>query len=159
MGRVPSSGPVSIMINVPEIAKRGSNLSDYLRRESTLSLKIQELAMLVTAREHDCQYIWNAHAASGRKAGLGDETVARLRDRRELTGLSADEAAVVDYGREFFRTHRVSSISFEAAVAQFGVRGVIELTSLMGYYALLAFNINAFEVGLPPDTAEPVLPV
>ena len=150
------------MINVPEIAKRGSHLSEYLRLESSLSSKIQELAMLVTAREQDCQYIWNAHAATGRSAGLADETVDRLRDRHELTGLAPDEAAVVDFGREFFRTHRVSAASFEAALAQFGVRGVTELTNLtnlMGYYALLAFNVNAFEVDLPPERTEPTLPV
>ena len=152
-------GPDSIMINVPEIAKRGPHLSEYLRLESSIPSRVQELAMLVTAREHDCQYIWNAHAALGRKAGLSDETVDRLRDRQELTGLAPDEAAVVDYGREFFRTHRVSKPTFEAALAQFGVRGLTELTNLMGYYALLAFNINAFEVDLPSETTEPVLPV
>ncbi len=132
---------------------------DYLRRESSLSLKIQVLAMLVTARELDCEYIWNAHAARGRREGLRDETVDHLRDRQELTDLAPDEAAVVDFGQELFRTHRVSSASFEAALAQFGVRGVIELTNLMGCEALVAFNINAFEVELPSETTEPVLPV
>jgi 4-carboxymuconolactone decarboxylase len=147
------------MINVPEIAKRGAHLSDYLRRESSLPPRVQELAMLVTARALDCQYIWNAHAASGRRAGLGDETVDGLRERRKLTGLAPDEAAVVAFGQEFFRSHRVSAASFKAALAQFGVRGVVELTNLMGYYALLAFNVNAFEVELPRERAEPALPV
>ena len=90
---------------------------------------------------------------------MADDTVDRLRDREELTGLAPDEAAVVDFGREFFRTHRVSSASFEAALAQFGVRGVTELTNLMGFYSLLAFNVNAFEVDLPQERTEPVLPV
>lgn len=158
-GGVPASGPISIMINVPEIAKRGAHLSDYLRKESSLSSRIQELAMLVTARELDCQYIWNAHAASGRSAGLANETVDHLRERQELPGLAPDEAAVANFGREFFRTHRVSSSSFEAALTQFGIQGVTELTNLMGYYAMLAFNINAFEVDLPTERTEPVLPV
>jgi hypothetical protein len=29
----------------------------------------------------------------------------------------------------------------------------------MGYYALLAFNANAFEIDLPEARTEPVLPV
>ena len=103
--------------------------------------------------------IWNAHAASGRRAGLADETVDRLRDRQALTGLAPDEAAVVNFGQEFYRTHRVSSASFDAAIGQFGVRGTAELATLMGYYALLAFNINAFEVDQPEERTEPVLPV
>jgi 4-carboxymuconolactone decarboxylase len=147
------------MINAPEIAQRGAHLSEYLRQESTLSSKTQELAMLTTARELDCQFIWNAHAAAGRSAGLKDQTVDDLRDKKELSGLAPDESAVVNYGREFFRTNRVSQATFDAALAQFGVRGLTELTSLMGYYALLAFNINAFEVDLPSDRTEAVLPV
>ena len=46
-------GPVSVLINSPEMAKRASQLSAYLRQESTLASKIQELAMLVTARERN----------------------------------------------------------------------------------------------------------
>ncbi len=152
-------GPISVMINVPEVAKRGAHLSEYLRRGSTLPSNIQELAMLTTARELDCQFIWNAHAAAGRTAGLQDATVDNLREKKELADLSPDEAAVVSYGQEFFRTHRVSQATFDAALAQFGVRGLTELTNLMGYYALLAFNINAFEVELPAERTEPALPV
>ncbi len=152
-------GPITIMINVPEISKRASHLGNYLREESTIPRKLQELAMLTTARELDCQFIWYAHAPSGRKAGLADDTVDGLRDRKDLPGLPPDEAAVVSYGREFFRTHRVSQATFDAAMAQFGVRGLTELTNLMSYYALLAFNINAFEVGIPDDGTEPALPV
>jgi 4-carboxymuconolactone decarboxylase len=158
-GGVPSGGPASIMINVPEIANRGSNLSAYLRGGSTLSSRIQELAMLVTAREKDARYIWNAHAGAGRRAGLRDDIVDNLRERREIANLAPDEAAVVSLGQEFFRTHKVSQATFDAAIAQFGTRGLIELTNLMGYYALLAFNLNAFDVELPEERTEPVLPV
>ena len=46
-------------------------------------------------------------------------------------------------GGRFFRTRRVSQATFDAARAEFGDRGLIELTNLMGYYSVLAFNINA----------------
>ena len=82
-----------------------------------------------------------------------------LRDRKELAGLSEAESAVIEYGREFFRTHRVGQQTFDNAMAQFGTRGLVELTTLMGYYACLAFNINAFEVGLPAGITETPLPV
>jgi 4-carboxymuconolactone decarboxylase len=90
---------------------------------------------------------------------LRDDVVDGLRDRGELSGLAPDEAAVVDYGREFFRTRRVSQGTFDAALAQFGVLGLTELTNLMGCYAMLAFNVNAFGVGLPDDRTEKELPI
>ena len=152
-------GPISVMINVPEVAKRGAHLSEYLRRGSTLPSKLQELAMLTTARELDCQFIWNAHAAFGRQSGLSDELVNNLRDKKDLPTLSAEESAVIEYGRELFRTRKVSQANYDAAFSLFGVRGMVELTNLMGYYSNLAFNINAFDVGLPDNITELPLPV
>jgi 4-carboxymuconolactone decarboxylase len=147
------------MLNAPEMLARGEHLRAYLRGDSVnLSAQIRELAMLVTARENDCQYIWHAHAAAARRAGLSDDLVNNLRDKRPLTGMSAEETAVVEFGREYFRTRRVSQPTFDAASTAFGVRGLAELTSLMGYYALLAFNINAFEM-LPEPGDEVPLPV
>ena len=131
----------------------------YLRTETSLEPRIRELGMLVAARENNCQFIWNAHAPMARTAGLKDHIVDALRDKKELTGLAPDEEAVVNYGREFFRTRRVSQTAFDAALAQFGVLGLTELTNLMGCYAMLAFNVNAFGVELPADRTEEALPV
>ena len=159
-GSIPETGPLSVMVHVPELIKRGEHLRAYLRGdESSLPANIRELGMLVAAREMDCQFIWNAHAAFARQSGLSDTLVDNLRDKRELGSLSSEESAVVEYGREFFRTHRVSDDTFNEAMALFGTRGLVELTTLMGYYSCLAFNINAFEVGLPEGITEPPLPV
>ncbi len=158
-GEIPATGPGSVMLNAPEVAQRALGLASYLRTETSLEPRIRELGMLVAARENDCQFIWNAHAPAGRMAGLRDDVVDALRDKKALLGLSPDEDAVVSYGREFFRTHRVSQSTFDAALAQFGVLGLTELTNLMGCYAMLAFNVNAFGVELPTERTEEALPV
>ena len=159
-GSVPTTGPMSVMLHVPEVLKRGEHLRAYLRGDgSSLPRNIIELGMLVTARENNCQFIWNAHAAAGRAAGLNDSLVDSLRDKKDLGALSSQEQAVVEYGREFFRTRTVSKATFDNAMAQFGTRGLAELTTLMGYYALLAFNINAFGVEIPEERTEEALPV
>jgi len=115
--------------------------------------------MLITARALDCQFIWNAHAARGRREGLSDALVNALRDRQPLPPMPADETAVVNYGTEWFRTHQVRQATFQAALDQFGAQGLTELTTLMGYYALLAFNANAFTIDVPAQRTEPLLPV
>ena len=90
---------------------------------------------------------------------MRDEVVDALRDKKEITGLAPDEAAVVNYGREFFRTHHVSRGAFQAALEQFGLQGTVELSMLMGNYGLLAFLVNAFDTDLPPDRTDVLLPV
>ena len=158
-GGVPAGGPGSVLLNAPEVALRVGDLALFMRSETSLEPRIRELAMILAARENDCQYIWNAHAPPAREAGLRDDVVDALRDRSELSGLAPDEAAVIDYGREFFRTRRVSQATFDAALEQFGVLGLTELTNLLGCYAMLAFNVNAFGVELPAERTEKELPV
>lgn len=158
VGGVIETGPGSVMIHSPEMRRRANHLVHYLREESDLPQKIQELAKLVTARAMDCQFIWNAHAAWGRREGLSNALVDALRDREPLPPVPPDETALLDYATELFATNRVKHETFEAAIEEFGAQQLTELTSLMGYYALLALNANAFDIDLPEGRTEPVLP-
>ena len=159
LGSVPQYGPGSVMIHVPAAHKLATALNQYLRNDSSIPKKIQELAMLITAREKDCQHIWNAHALSARQAGVRDEIVDALRERRALPALAPDEEALVNYARAIFRTHHASRGAYQAALEQFGRQTLIEITMLLGNYALLALAINAFDSDLPPNRTEPMLPV
>lgn len=157
-GGVVSEGPGSVMINSPEMRRRANYLVNYLRDESLLDKRYQELAMILTARHMDCGYIWHAHAARARAQGISDEFVDCLRDGKPLPPLPIDDQNVVNYATELLTNHRVSAATFQAALRQFGAQGLTELTTLLGYYSLLAFNANAFEIDIP-DGAEPKLPV
>lgn len=67
--------------------------------------------------------------------------------------MTDDERLVIRYGRELVRDKRVSDGTFGAARERFGVQGVTELTATLGYYAMLACALNAFEVE-PDEEAE-----
>ena len=85
--------------------------------------------------------------------------VDAMRDKRALPQLADDETAVVNMGNEFFTTRRVGQETFDLALKLFGAQGLVELTTLMGYYAMLAFNANGVDLGLPHGLTEPALPV
>ena len=42
---------------------------------------------------------------------------------------------------------------------QLGKQGAVELGLMMGNYNALALLVNSFDVDLPPDRKEPLLPV
>ena len=153
------TGPMAVLKYSPEMSRRAIPLFNYVRNESSLPPKVRELAMLTTARAKDCPYIWNAHVALGRQAGLSDTLVDALRDREPLPPMSVEEAVVIKLGMEFFQTNRVSQATFDVALEQFGPQGLVELTTLMGFYAMLAFNANVVDLGLPREMIEPPLPV
>ena len=158
LGGVPAYGPGSVLIHVPKAHQAATALNNYLRNESSLPAAALELAMLLAARENDCQHIWNAHAGAARAAGVQDAVVDAIRDRKELPPLADLERAVINYAREFFRHRKVGRGAFQDALEQLGKQGVIELTLVIGNYSFLAFVINAFDPDLPSDRSEPLLP-
>ena len=125
--------------------------------ESELPQNIQEMAMILTARAKDCQYIWFAHAARARKEGISDAFVDALRDKRPLPKLEGAEQIVVNYATELFGTNRVSDSTFKAAIDHFGAQLLTELTTMMGYYSMLALNVNAFDVDVPTGGEPPMV--
>lgn len=159
IGGPAAGGPWPVVLNSPELALRRIQLADYLRKECTYSKKIQELAILIAVRAMDCRYAWNAHAASASREGLSDALVDAIRDKTPLPSMTPEEKALVDYGQEFYSTHKVSQSTFQAALGQFGAQHLVELTMLMGHYAQTSFILNAFDVTLPEQSAEPPLPV
>jgi len=154
----PNIGPYSLLVQMPEMAQRLEALRIYLRDEASLSQKLQELVMISVAREMSCAFIWHAHAAAARKAGVRDDIVDGIREKRAPANLDPDEQAVVDFTRELLQNRKVSRPTFDAATARFGQRGTMTLTNLIACYAVLAYNMNTYELEAPAHPTEQALP-
>ncbi len=152
-------GPYSLIAHMPEMAQRLEALRTYIRGEESLPQKLQELVMITVAREMGCAFIWYAHAAPARQAGVRDDIVDHIREQQYLTNLDADEQTVVNFARELLRHRQVSQATFDAASAQFGQRGTMTLTNLVACYAVLAYNMNTYELEAPEHPSEKALPV
>jgi 4-carboxymuconolactone decarboxylase len=150
----PNIGPYSLLLHMPEMAQRLEALRTYLRDETSLSQKLQELVMISVASEMGCAFIWYAHAAAARQAGVRGDIVDNMRDKRPLANLDPDEQAVVDFTRELLQNRKVSRPTFDAATARFGQRGVMTLTNLIACYAVLAYNMNTYELEAPAHPTE-----
>ena len=151
-------GPYSLLAHMPAMAKRLESWRLYLRDEASVPQKVQELVMLTVAREMDCAFIWYAHAAAARQAGVRDDVVDRLRDKQALQHLEPAEQTAVQFARELLQQRRVSQATFEAATQQFGQRGTMTLTNIVSCYAVLAYNMNTYELAAPAHATEPGLP-
>lgn len=144
------AGPFAALLHSPEVAARAAHLGAYIRFESGLDGRERELAILTVARTFDCRYEWAAHVKEARRVGLGEEAIAAVRERRAPAGLTADEAQVVAYARQLLIDHRADAATFGALRERLGVERLVELTATVGYYAMLACTLNAFDVAPPP---------
>ncbi len=146
-------GPFTALLHSPEIADRTAHLGSYIRFESQLDPKIIELAALVASRELECRHEWAAHVAHAARAGISQETIRAIHQRQGPENFSFEEAQIVSCVQELLCSHRLSEATFQALYARLGEKGLVELTATIGYYAMLACTLNAFEVASvsPPE--------
>lgn len=143
-------GPGAIRLYSPPVAAAMTGLNDYLRRKSGLAPRLVELAILVTAREMDSEYVWTAHEPAAQKAGLAQEIIDTVKYRRPLTTLGEREAVIVQLGRDSISKHKVGSDTFARALKLFGNQGVVNIVSLMGDYAATTILLNVSDQHVRP---------
>src|ERR1700728_389784 len=72
------SGPFNAWLRSPVLADRLQKVGEYVRFNTSLDKRINEMAILMTAQAWGSQYEWYAHAPLALKAGLDPAIVAAL---------------------------------------------------------------------------------
>ncbi len=146
-------GPFNVWLRSPELADRLQKVGEYLRFNSSLDPRLNEMAILMTAAHWRSPFEWYAHAPLAIKAGLAPATAASLAAGERPIGMRDDEAIIWDFCTEMRNNRTVSDSTYAAAVAAWGERGVVDLIAVNGYYDAVSMTLNIGEV-LPPEGAE-----
>jgi len=144
-------GPFNTWLRSPELADRLQQVGEHLRFHSSVPPRLNEFAILITARAWDADYEWSAHYPLALKAGLKPAIAADLAAGRRPAGMAADETAVYDFVTELRRAHRVSDPTYVSARAVLGDQGIVDLVALCGYYDLVSMTLNVAQVAAPAD--------
>ena len=83
--------------------------------------------------------------------------IEAIKHRRPPPLSAEDEVTVYDFSCELQANRAVSDETYDKALALFGPAGVVELTALNGYYAMIAMTLNEHRIPLP-GAAAPQLP-
>lgn len=153
-GKIPA--PYRLSLHCPELTEAWHPLGETLRLKSTFPLRLSELAILIAARGWDCDYVFNAHTAHALKGGLSQPVIDAMARGERPQFEQSDEAVLYDYGMELFEHHAVSEPTYARALKQFGVAGLVELTALISYYAMVSMTLIAHDMSLPGGTRPPL---
>lgn len=135
-------GPFVPLLRSPVLLDRVAKLGEYLRFESVLGAAVREFAICVASRHVGNQFEWVMHAPLAIAAGVSADAIESLRLGARPTGLSGELEAVLDFTRELLHTHGASEPTYASALAQFGEPGVVELTTLVGYFVMVSWVMN-----------------
>jgi 4-carboxymuconolactone decarboxylase len=147
-------GPFIALLRSPELLARAQKVGEFLRFQSSLSPRVSEFATLIVARAWSQQFEWFTHVPLALKAGTAQATIDALREGRRPESMDDEETLVHAFTTELLQQHGASETTYRRAVERFGEHGVVELTSLIGYFVMVSMVLN---VTLTPEEPNPAV--
>jgi 4-carboxymuconolactone decarboxylase len=145
-----------MFLHSPEVAGRVAHLGAYVRFEGSLDMRARVLAAMTVAREFEAVYVWGAQTNGARRLGVPETTITAIRENH-ARGIPPEDAEIVEFTRQLLRRHRVDDADFRKMQSRLGSDGLIQLTTAIGYYSMLAMTVNAceLEAGAGAETLKP----
>jgi 4-carboxymuconolactone decarboxylase len=148
-------GPFNAWVTAPEAGARLADLGAVLRFGTSIDRRLLELAIITIGARWHAEFEWWAHSRMAREHGVSPEVIDAIGRGDTPTFANDDERTVHAVAQQLGTRGRLNGPTFEAAQSLLGDQGLVELVSLCGYYTLVSFTLNAFDVPLPPGE-EPV---
>lgn len=145
-------GPFVPLLRAPALLDRVAQLGEALRFNGTLEARIRELVIATAAAEVGNQFEWVMHEPLARAAGVSAEALEAIRVGARPEDLQGDEQVAFDFTAELLRRNGVCDATYARAVEKFGEAGVVELSTLIGYFVMVSWVMNVGRTPSRPAT-------
>ena len=140
--RAGADGPFNVLLRSPEMGDLAQQFGASMRFNSSIPRKLNELAIIITARYWTSQYEWQAHHRAALQAGLSPTIADAIAQGKRPTGMQNDEETVYNFCVELLNTKQVGDATFKAVKDAFGERGVVDLIGVMSWYQMVSMLLN-----------------
>ena len=148
--RAAMDGPYNVLLRSPEMGDLAQQFGAAMRYHSSLPPKLNEFAILITARAWTAQHEWVAHHRAALQAGLSAAICDAIASGKRPASMQPDEEAIYNFATELINAKQVSDATFAAVKDKFGERGVVDLVGVLGYYQFVSMvlNVDRYPVAL-----------
>jgi 4-carboxymuconolactone decarboxylase len=148
-------GPFNSWLRSPELADRLQKVGEYIRFNTSLDKRLNEMAICMTAHYWGSQYEWYAHAPLALKAGLDPAVLKAIGEGKKPDNMKEDEEIVWEFTTQLRRDHAVDDAIYGRALEKFGEKGIVDLIAVNGYYDVVSMTLNVARVAPPNGEVMP----
>ena len=145
-------GPFNPWVHAPEVGRRAADLGAHLRFGVSVERRLLELAIITVGAHWKAEFEWWAHMPMAREHGVSEPVIEAIGRGATPTFEHDDERIVHAVASQLCADGHVDAKTYADAQALLGDRGLVELVTLCGYYVLVSFTLNAFDISLPPGS-------
>jgi 4-carboxymuconolactone decarboxylase len=142
-------GPPAAWMLAPSFGRALEQLGGAVRYERTLPARASEIAILLVGHHHRSPFEVHAHTRAGVAAGLSQADLDALAAGRPPALTTEQERVIYAVTRQILTVGALDDGAYASAVRVLGATGLFELTTLIGWYTMVAFQLSVFGL-LPP---------
>lgn len=144
-GRI--DGMYGTLLNHPDLTEKVSDLGGYLRFNATLSGEFREFVILYCANNLHAEYEWIKHLKPAKEAGLSDALIDKI--EQGVEPFNKPYSLLVEAANCALNLQNIPETLQKDLIDVIGIKGLVEIVVLVGYYRMIAGVINCFDVPLP----------
>lgn len=148
-------GPFGVWLHAPGLADAAQGVGAFIRYGSKMPGNLRELAICTIGQYWQADFEWFAHAPIAIEEGVSADAIELLKLGKTPSPLKDDEQLVYEMATEIVTSGRLSEVSYGRGIDALGNELMVELVGICGYYTLISFTLNVFDVPVPDGEEVP----
>jgi len=139
-------GPIAVLLQHPATGRPLQELAAVLRFSGLLPDAAREAVILAVAAFWEEEFEWNSHERIARNLGMSGEQLAAIRSGEPVAFDDPATQTALEMARSVLWKRDLSDDEYGSARAVFDDDQLVEITTVIGYYALLALQLKVFRI-------------
>ena len=136
------------LVRHPKLLKRWLVFANHVLFKSSLPARDREILILRIGWLCQAPYEFSQHVLIGKRAGLTDADIDRIKAGAEAGGLAPIEALLIRATDELHAGARLSDATWQALSEHYSTEQMIDIVFAVGNYNLVSMALNTFGVQL-----------
>ncbi|MGH9752924.1 MAG: carboxymuconolactone decarboxylase family protein [Blastocatellia bacterium] len=132
----------------PKLLKHWLVFGNHILNKSTLPPRERELLILRIGWLCRAEYEWGQHVVIGKRVGLTDEEIERIKEGPDAPGWSEFDATLLRAVDELRAQAFISDAVWNALAATYDTRQLLDLIFTVGQYNMVSMALNTLGVRL-----------
>jgi len=137
----------------PKLLKKWLVFGNHILNKSTLPPRERELLILRVGWLRRAEYEWGQHVVIGKKAGLSDDEIERVKEGPDAPGWSEFDATLLRAVDDLLAQAFISDAVWDALAATYDTPRLLDLIFTVGQYNLVSMALNTLGVRLDEGVA------
>jgi len=144
------TGPFDAWLRTPQLGHLVERVGMALRSDTVLSAAAREVAILVVANAWKVEFEWLVHLMLAKRNGISEEAIAAIQKNKTPKFVDVECQAAHGVALALVNERKLSSDLYESAKNALGVRALVELVTLIGFYQMVSGMLESFR---PPEAS------